>query len=570
MMSDPIQDIKERLPIEELVSEYISLKRAGVHLKALCPFHAEKTPSFIVSPDRGTYHCFGCGKHGDIFSFLQEMEGLDFKDALRKLAEKTGVELPKYSSKNNKHKRNDYILFKIMNDAKNFYKKNLQENHSALSYLKERAFSDKTIEKFELGFAPDSWDKLLLYLKGRDYSEKEIERCGLIKKSDKNPNKYYDRFRSRIIFPIYNEKGQCIAFSGREFGQDTGAKYINSPETEIYHKSKTLYGYNIAKQAIRKLDFSIVVEGQADLLAMHQSAFTNTVALSGTALSDEQISMLGRFSKNIILALDADEAGVNAIIKNSTKLLSLSFNIKILAIENGKDPADILREKGEDAVKMLVKNAEDLFGFLIHFYKKSLKNSEKYVKVLRSRVVPLLAFIDSKIEREIAAKKLASSLSVSVESILQDAVSSEERTNFSKRKSENTPLAKQSPQEDLILLHHWIQELKSKALTKNDKNKILQKLSSEMKYLKISEDKFKIANKEKRLINFDKIFLNSNSIPNSISEFLNKNIEKILRQHLKDLQEEIRVAELEMDEKKAENLQKKVAEIANKLSSLSI
>ncbi len=572
MTQDPIQEIKERLPIEELVGEYLSLKRAGVHLKALCPFHAEKTPSFIVSPDRGTYHCFGCGKHGDIFSFLQEMEGVDFKEALEKLAEKTNVELPKYKTHNKKQKKTEDILFKIMNDVKDFYKKNLQKNQDALIYLKKRGFSEDTISKFELGFAPNGWDDALKYLKSKGYSEKDMERCGLVKKSEKNPGRYYDRFRARIMFPIYNDKAQCIAFSGRDFGGQEGvAKYINSPETEIYHKSKLLYGYHIAKQAIRRLDFSIVVEGQADLLAMHQSAFANTVALSGTALSDEQISMLGRFSKNIILALDADDAGVNAIIKNSAKLLSLSFNIKILAVENERDPADILKEKGETAVKELVKDAENLFDFLIHFYKDNLKNSEKYVKVLRSRVVPLLAFIDSKIEQEIAAKKLAASLGVSVESILQDAVGSEEETNFSKRKSAESPLAKQHPKEDLLFLEIWLKELKSDKLGQKEKDELLKKVSESVSILnnneKIDIDEAKV---EEKLINFDKIFLGSGSIKISILEFLNKSKEKILRQKIEKLQEKIRKAELEADENKAEKLQAQVAEIVKELSKTSI
>ncbi len=566
---DPIQEIKERISIEEVVSEYLSLKRAGAHLKALCPFHAEKTPSFIVSPERGTFHCFGCGKHGDIFTFLQEMEGLDFKEALQQLADKAGVDLPKtYTNKKNNQEKN--VLLKIMQDAKEFYKKELKNNDDALNYLKKRAIADKTIKEFEIGFAPNGWDNLLRYLKQNGYTEFDIERAGLIKKSDRSSG-YYDRFRSRIMFPIYNNKGEVVAFSGRIFGKDDEAKYINSPETEIYHKSKILYGYHKAKQAIRKFDFSIIVEGQADLLAMHQTGFANTVALSGTALSDEQISRLKRFSSNIVLALDTDEAGVAAIIKNSTKLLPLSFNIKVLALKTGEDPADLLEKEGESALKVAVKHAENLFDFLINYHRDNLKNHEKYVRVLRSRVLPLLGNFDSKVEQELAAKRLAAALGVSPESVLQDAVASKEVPQKFESTSAKAPLKKESIEfeKKLFLLKEWISELKDSTLSKEYKIKFNQELERLAKEMNISFNEDTLENKEEIFLSFDKEFLLSDLLKENLQHFINETKRRLYRDKIKKLTIKIKEAEALGKENEAEKLSLEADKLAQKISQFT-
>ncbi len=578
---DPVKEIKEKISIDELVSEYLSLKPAGAHLKALCPFHAEKTPSFIVSPERGTFHCFGCGKHGDIFTFYQEIEGLDFKDALQRLADKAGVEL-KQASYRKEDKAKHERLLKIMQNAKEFYKEELRKNQEAQKYLKERALSQATIERFELGFAPDSWDSLLKYLISLSFSEAEIEEVGLIKKTEKGG--CYDRFRSRIIFPIYNEKGDCVAFSGRIFGKDDPAKYINSPETPIYHKSDILYGYHLAKEAIRKLDFSVLVEGQADLLAMHQSGFKNSLALSGTALSERQISLLKRFSKNIVLALDSDEAGVSAMIKNSKALLSFGFNIKVMALSEGKDPADILKESGSDAIKKLLKNAENLFDFLIKYFKNNLQKHEKYVKVLRSRTVPLLAFIDSQVERELEAKKLATALNVSPESVLQDAISKKEHSKKYESTSVSTPL-KKDRKEDLNtllkikLFKEWLAELKRENFNEEFKNGILNRLqkieenfTEESKAKSGSDEELIISDedKEKIFINFDKDFLETEK-PKEAIEAFSKNIElKFYKYQLRKISQKIKENELSGKDKEAEDLIRKARNLAEKINNLSL
>ncbi|MFA6274514.1 MAG: DNA primase, partial [Candidatus Paceibacterota bacterium] len=340
-MNSPVQKIKERLSIEEVVSSYIKLERAGANLKAKCPFHNEKTPSFFISPDRGSYYCFGCSAKGDIFTFVEEFEGLDFKGALKLLAEKAGVQLEDY--KYNKEAESEKEkLYRAMEEATKFFENNLIENSEVLNYLKSRGLEDKTIKDFRIGFIKNDWRELYTFLQKKGFTEIELEKAGLIKKTEKG---YYDRFRGRIMFPISDSSGRIIAFSGRLF-QDDGksAKYLNSPETPIFNKSSVLYGLDRAKESIRKNNFSILVEGQFDLILSHQAGFRNTIATSGTALSDSTISkenvvsnlgLLRRLSGNIVLAFDADKAGFNAANRASKIALSFGMDVKVASMPDG-------------------------------------------------------------------------------------------------------------------------------------------------------------------------------------------------------------------------------------------
>ena len=260
MMNSPVQKIKERLSIEDVVSSYIKLDQAGSNLKANCPFHNEKTPSFFVSPDRGSYYCFGCGAKGDIFSFVEEFEGLDFKGALKILANKAGVVLEQYNTEEESEKER---LYRAMEEATKFYSQNLTKNEKAREYLKSRGLTENSIEDFRIGFAKDDWRELYNYLRSKNFTDKEIELAGLAKKSEKG---YYDRFRGRIMFPISDSSGRVIAFSGRLFIDDgKSAKYLNSTDTPIFSKSAVLYGLDKAKDSIRKNNFSILVEGQFEI-----------------------------------------------------------------------------------------------------------------------------------------------------------------------------------------------------------------------------------------------------------------------------------------------------------------
>jgi DNA primase len=287
-MNSPVNQIKERLTIEEVVSSYIPLVKVGNTLKAKCPFHNEKTPSFFVSNERNSYYCFGCGKGGDIFNFVEEFEGLDFKGALKLLADKANVSLSDFVNENHDEKEE---LYAVMEEATKYFENNLNHNKTALDYIKGRGLLDETIKNFRIGFANDAWRDLVNFLTKKNFKYETLEKAGLIKRKDENDKNYdkaYDRFRNRVMFPIMDSSSRVIAFSGRYLGKDEKiAKYLNSPETPIFNKGNVLYGLNFAKEFIRRNNFSILVEGQMDLILSHQINFRNTIATSGTAFSGE-------------------------------------------------------------------------------------------------------------------------------------------------------------------------------------------------------------------------------------------------------------------------------------------
>jgi len=364
MINSPVAKIKERLTIEEVVSSYIKLTKAGSTFRANCPFHNEKTPSFFVSPERGTYYCFGCAAGGDIFTFVEEFEGLDFKGTLKLLAERAGVPLTPPNKEEQKNQSEKERLYEIMEESTRFFENKIKNNKEVLSYLNSRGLNDKSIKDFRIGFIEADWRILYTHLKSKNFSDSEIEKAGLTKKTDKG---YYDRFRGRVMFPISDSSGRVIAFSGRIFVDDgKSAKYLNSPETPIFNKSSVLYGIDKAKDSIRKNNFSILVEGQMDLILSHQSGFRNTVASSGTALSDSTISkenavsnlgLIKRLSNNLVLGFDGDKAGINATKRAGKIALSLGMDVKVALLPEGIDPADLISKNGPEDWKLAVKNS---------------------------------------------------------------------------------------------------------------------------------------------------------------------------------------------------------------------
>lgn len=282
METNPVEEIKNKIDIVQVIGSYIEVKPAGRNFKARCPFHGEKTPSFMISADRQTWHCFGsCNEGGDVFSFLMKYENIEFYEALKILAEKAGVELKKLSPEDQKQFG---ILYDINEAAKDFYKQELQKNQKVLEYIKSRGLTEETIKEFELGFAPQAWDHATIYLTGKGFNAQDIERAGIDFRNDRGS--YIDRFRGRIMFPIWNHTGKVVGFTGRIMPEyDTGetGKYINSPETPIFNKSRVLYGFNKAKSHIREMQFALLVEGQMDLLMCVQDGLKNVVAASGTA-----------------------------------------------------------------------------------------------------------------------------------------------------------------------------------------------------------------------------------------------------------------------------------------------
>lgn len=414
-MQDNVSKIKDKLNIVDVVSAYLKLEKAGANLKAPCPFHNEKTPSFFISPDRGTFKCFGCGAGGDIFTFVEQFEGVDFNGALKILAEKAGVELVK---ENPQFKDERDRIYAIMEEATVYFQGVLANKKDALIYLEKRGISLETIKKFRIGFVENEWKRLYEFLKGKKYSDAEIEKAGLIKRTEKSS---YDRFRSRIMFPIFDNSGRTIAFSGRLFEVDGGAKseqqveqakYLNSPETILFNKSKTLYGYNFAKVDIRKRDFSILVEGQVDLILAHQSGFTNTVATSGTAFTEDHSVLLKRLSNRIMMAFDGDKAGLSAANRGAKLALANEMEVKLVEILDGMDPADFILKDKEGWINA-VKNSVHIIDFNLNVLLNEETDKRKLGIKLRESILPLVKGIPSKIEQDYFVSKISAKTGIS-------------------------------------------------------------------------------------------------------------------------------------------------------------
>lgn len=414
-MSSQVEQIKERLGIVDVISQYVKLEKAGSNFKARCPFHNEKTPSFFVSPARNSYYCFGCNAKGDIFSFVERFEGLDFVGALKTLGEKAGIQVV-FEKQGEKDK--SARLYDIMEAASLFFEENLKREKKITKYLHNRGLKDKTINDWRIGYSHKSWSNLYDYLK-KSYSALEIEKAGLIKKKESG-NNYYDRFRGRIMFPIFDNSGRVIAFSGRIFeGDEKDAKYINSPETALFSKSKILYGYDRAKFSIRKLNFSIVVEGQMDLLMSHQSGFTNTVALSGTALTLEHIGILKRLSSNIIFAFDSDPAGIASSGKSAIQVLSYGMDVKVASLKQGDDPADVLN-KSKEEWKRTIKNSKHIVDFYLDIFSETINDKRKLRLRVGQIVLPYIKRIPNKIDQAHFVSVVAHKLGVSEDAVREE------------------------------------------------------------------------------------------------------------------------------------------------------
>jgi DNA primase len=510
------EEIKTRLDIVDVIREYIQLKPAGVNFSARCPFHNEKSASFIVSPDKQIYHCFGCGKGGDVFSFVMEMEGLSFVEALRQLAPKAGIEL---HSIDNKQSSGRNRLLDAMAEAVNFYHKTLLDHplaEPARDYLAKRGLTAETIEEWRIGFSLDDWDDLQKYLLGRGYKEQEIASAGLSSKKE-GSNRQYNRFRGRIMFPINDINGNPVAFTARvsperEATEKMG-KYINSPQTPLFDKSKLLFGLDRAKQTIKQANLAILVEGQMDVITAHQHGYRNVVASSGTALTETQIILLKRFSENLALAFDSDAAGQSAIerggelasqqayrlvsgqdrfgrLKNYLEPnLTSAVSLRVIEMPNGKDPDECIRTD-QIAWEQAVKRARPIMEY---YFDKTLKKYDlKQVDGKRQAAkefLVIIARLGSKIEQEAWIRKLAEALQIS-ENLLFEALpvkktfleAQKEKTSqvsdFSSKVIDKSVLLSEMvlalvlrfPEHFLFLLNHFEAELLS-----DDKNRELYK-----------------------------------------------------------------------------------------------
>lgn len=361
-----IEEIKSRLDIVDVISDYADLKKAGSNFRGLCPFHSEKTPSFMVSPQKQIFHCFGCSAGGDIFGFIMRYENVPFPEAIETLARRAGVEFKKsYSRK--KSKENETI-YEINEDTTQFYVFQLDKNRGARNYFRKRGLDDSTIKEFRLGYALPKFDTLLKHLKDKGYSENAIEKAGLIRYSEKR--KPYDMFRGRIIFPISDISGKVIAFGARildSIKDPKAPKYINSPETPVFKKGYTLYGINVANKAIREKDYAIVAEGYTDVIVCHQYGFRHAVAPLGTALTEGHLKKIRAHTKNLLLIFDADEAGVNAARRSLRLIYEKGLKAKVLTLPDGDDPDSFLKQNGADALQhKLGSESKSLVQFYLH------------------------------------------------------------------------------------------------------------------------------------------------------------------------------------------------------------
>ena len=396
MARTTIEDIKERLSIVDVVGSYVELKHAGKNFKARSPFTNEKTPSFYVSPDRGMYYCFSSQQGGDMFTFIEKMEGVDFKGALKILADRAGVELVAEDPKKRDARETQYAL---LEEAAQYFFTSREEHPEVTAYIEKRGVQKQTILAWRIGYAKDEWRALRTFLKEKGFSDDDLLRAGLIKKADggKEP---YDVFRDRIMFPIMDSSGRVVAFSGRTLKSDAAVpKYVNSPETELFQKSEILYGYDKAKHGIRHYNFSLVVEGQFDLVLSHQAGYTNTVAVSGTALTMHHIRLLMRLSPKVVLALDADRAGISAMKRSAVPMLEAGMDVKVAALPEGKDPADVVREKPQE-LKRIVGHGIHVIEFLLNILRVQTHDERTYKLRVREEVLPLIVAIENRIDRE--------------------------------------------------------------------------------------------------------------------------------------------------------------------------
>jgi DNA primase len=360
--------VKQQADIVRVIGEYVQLKKAGQNFRGLCPFHSEKSPSFNVHPVRQIYHCFGCQVGGDVFKFVMEMEKCPFPEAIRIVAEKCGIAVPAQRERSPEERRENQartLLIEMHRVAQAFFAKNLEntsEGKVARAYLEDRGLSKAVIEQFGIGYAPSGGDILLRQLKTK-YPDKLLVESGLISR-DQNSNRLFDRFRRRITFPIANESGKIVAFGCRALGDDM-PKYLNSPETPIYSKSNLLYHLDRAKDALRRSDFAILVEGYMDAIAVARAGVSNVVASCGTALAEPQIKLLSRFTRRVIVNYDPDTAGQTATERSITLLLEHDFEVRVLALPGKADPDKFIREQGKDAYIKLLKESPPYVDYLI-------------------------------------------------------------------------------------------------------------------------------------------------------------------------------------------------------------
>ncbi len=413
-----IDELVARNPIEDVVGQYVNLKRSGGNLFGLCPFHGEKTASFSVAPDKGMYYCFGCHKGGGVINFQMEIEGLSYIDAVRALAKRAGMQVPEdeqYQSRYHQQER----LWALSKEAARFFHKCLYEPQGAeaLNYAIGRGMPKRTLTTFGVGYAPNSWDSLVKAMKAKGYTEQELIDSGLVTKSQKNGN-IHDRFRDRLMFPIIDVRGNIIGFGGRIMNNNdpNAAKYLNSPETLIFNKRKNLFALNLAKKS--KLGYLILVEGYMDAVALHQYGFDCAVASLGTALTEEHAALLTRYTDQVVLIYDGDEAGQRATRRAIPILEKAGLQVKVLKMKDAKDPDEFLKKFGADKFKVLLEDASNRVEYQLNAIRRNydIKEDDQRVKFIQE-CAALISTLGSSVTREVYGRRIAQEGGISYEAM---------------------------------------------------------------------------------------------------------------------------------------------------------
>ena len=412
-----IDELVARNPIEDVVGQYVTLKRSGANLFGLCPFHGEKTASFSVAPDKGIYYCFGCHKGGSAINFMMELEGLSYPDAVRSLAKRAGMTVPEDEQYESRYRQQER-LWALHKEAARFFHSQLYApvGKAALDYALGRGMSKGILTAFGVGYAPDSWDAMVKAMKAKGYTEAELIASGLVTQSQKNGN-IFDRFRDRLMFPIIDVRGNVIGFGGRTLKNDKDtAKYLNSPETVIFNKRKNLFGLNLAKKS--KENSLILVEGNIDVVALHQYGFDNAVASLGTSLTEEQATLITRYAEQVILLYDGDQAGQNAAQRAIPILEKAGLQVKVLKMRDAKDPDEYLKKFGPDKFKLLLSESSDRVEYQINTIraKYDLRVDEQKVRYVQESA-ELICTLDSAIKREVYGGRVAESAGISLDAM---------------------------------------------------------------------------------------------------------------------------------------------------------
>ena len=412
-----LDELMMRNPIEDVVGQYVTLKRSGANMFGLCPFHGEKTASFSVAPDKGIYYCFGCHKGGGAVNFMMEIEGLSYPDAVRALAKRVGMEVPEDEQYQSRYRQQER-LWALHKEAARFFHSQLYApvGKEALGYALGRGMSKPILTTFGVGYAPDTWDSLIRAMKAKGYTEEELKESGLVTVSQKN-GRIFDRFRDRLMFPIIDVRGNVIAFGGRVIKKDSeAAKYLNSPETMIFNKRKNLFGLNLAKKT--KADSLILVEGNIDVVTLHQYGFDNAVASLGTSLTEEHAALLSRYTENVILIYDGDTAGQRAAQRAIPMLEKAGLQIKVLSLKDAKDPDEYLKKFGADRFRLLLEESSNRVEYQLRAIAKKydIRDDDQKVKFI-NEAAEFISTLSNAVQREVYGNRVADAAKISYEAM---------------------------------------------------------------------------------------------------------------------------------------------------------